>query len=918
MAACSNGTRLPTLIRGDTLSAIVTLEPGTRFGPYEILAGIGAGGMGEVYRARDTRLGRIVAVKVLPLHLADRPDSRERFEREARAVSSLNHPHICTLFDIGRQDGSDFIVMEHLEGETLERRLAGGPLALDHSLRCAIDIADALAAAHRAGITHRDLKPSNVMLTKSGPKLLDFGLAKMQPEAPFASESETRIQPASLTGEGRIVGTLQYMAPEQVEGHNVDPRTDIFAFGAMLYEMVTGKKAFEAKSQVSLLAAILDGKPPPMSALPPQTPAALEHLLTGCFARAPDDRWQSAHDVAYQLRWILALGSNSAQRAVAGSRQRRRTRALATVAAAAVLAAIVFGFMHFRGNRSIEETVWMAILPPHERFGTRPTPALSPDGRQIAFWAPDRSGDVQLWVRSLDSPAARVVAGATLGKETANNPTGAQAPFWSPDGRSLGFFADGKLKRVDLAGGGSPQALADALNPGGGTWNRDGVIVFAPLGPNLHRISATGGTAEPLNDSAKPSGASDSAPQFLPDGRHFLFYRQSPGAPGAVYVGSLDSREIHHVLSVNSRAEYANGHILFGRNGELFAQAFDPNRFEAAGKPFRIADRLGSTLSSSTGSNFSFSASGGNIVFWSGAPWPVTRLTWYDRSGRRLGPIGEPGVYSGFDLSPDGGQAAVEKWNLQTYLPEVWLIELGNGIATPFASSPATAGAGTPLWTADGAAVLFNLFDGNFYLQKARSTEAEKIRIGAVSIAESVSRDGKEMFFSTPGPLAGSLKLDLGVLSLFGDRKTRVYPIANQVPLQADPSPDGRWMAYMSDESGKYQIYVQSYPKPGNKKPVSADVGLYPKWRRDGSELYFLTYRGLESTLMVSTVTATASTIDFSLPRPLFSAPLTSDNWINDQYSPSPKGDRFLFNALVESAAPPAITVVLNWKRPSQ
>jgi Tol biopolymer transport system component len=505
-----------------------------------------------------------------------------------------------------------------------------------------------------------------------------------------------------------------------------------------------------------------------------------------------------------------------------------------------------------------------------------------------------------------------------LGKETPNNPTGAVQPFWSPDERSLGFFADGKLKRVDIAGG-SPQALADAANPGGGTWNRDGIIVFAPLGPELFRISENGGTAEPLHDSARPpAGSSDSAPQFLPDGRHFLFYRQSSGAPGIVYVGSLESSEIHQVLSVNSRAEYADGHLFFGRNGELFAQAFNPNRFEIAGEPFRIAARLGSSLSAGSGSNFSFSASGGSVAFWSGAPWPVTRLTWYDRSGRRLGPIGDPGVYGGFDLSPNGEQAAVEKWNVQTYLSEVWLIELANGIATRFASNPAATGAGMPLWTADGAGVLFNLFDGDVYLQKARSTEAEKIRVGHLVLPESVSRDGREMFFSSPGPLRGSLKVDLGVLSLVGDRKTRVYPIANQVPLQADPSPDGRWIAYMSDESGKYQIYVQSYPTPGHKKPVSADVGLYPKWRRDGSELYFLTYRGLGSTLMVSTVSSTGSTIDFSLPRPLFSAPLTSDNWMNDQYSPSPNGDRFLFNALVESAAPPAINVVLNWKRPSR
>jgi Tol biopolymer transport system component len=845
--------------------------------------------------------------------MADRSDSRERFEREARAASSLNHPHICTVFDVGRQDDSDFFVMEHLEGETLERRLARGALPIDQALRCAIGIADALAAAHRAGITHRDLKPSNVMLTKSGPKLLDFGLAKTDLAASFAAQSDALTQAASLTGEGRIVGTLQYMAPEQVEGKHVDPRTDIFAFGVVLYELVTGQKAFEGKSHVSLLAAILGSEPPAMSVLQKATPAALDHLVRGCLAKAPDDRWQSAHDIERQLRWILDTRADAVPVVAGPLRQRRRERVLAALAAVAILGAAALGLLFFRERRSTEASTWLSVLPPHERFATRPTPALAPDGRQIAFWAPDASGDVQLWIRSLDSPTARMLAGATLGKETLNNPTGAVQPFWSPDGRSLGFFADGKLKRVDV-GGGSPVTIADAPNPGGGTWNGDGAIVFSPLGSVLYRISATGGTPEPLYGSDNAAlNSSDNAPQFLPDDRHFLFFRQPRGAPGAVYVGALGSSEVKQVLPVNSRAEYAGGHLFFGRNGQLFAQAFDSDRFEITGEAVRIADRLGSTQASTFGSSYSFSASGTNVAFWSGAPYPVTQLTWYDRKGSRLGPVGDPGVYSGFDLSPTGAQAALEKWNLQTYLPEVWLMELTNGIATRFASTPEGAGAALPLWTADGSSILFHVFDGHSYLQQASGTKAEKIRVQDSFLPESVSRDGKEMFFSSPS--LHPMRLDLGVLSLSGDRKIRVYPIANQVPLQADPSPDGRWIAYMSDESGKYQIYVQSYPTPGTKKPVSADVGLNPKWRRDGKELYFLTFRGLESTLMVSTVTSTGSTVDFSLPRPLFSAPLTADLWLNDQYSPSQYGDRFLFNALVDSAVPPAINVVLNWNR---
>ncbi|MFN2386657.1 MAG: protein kinase [Thermoanaerobaculia bacterium] len=466
----------------------MTLSPGSRLGPYEILSPLGAGGMGEVYKARDTRLGRTVAIKILPERLSSDAELRQRFEREARTISQLSHSHICALYDVGHQDGTDYLVMEYLEGQTLAERLAKGPLPLEQALRCGIEIADALDKAHRQGIVHRDLKPANVMLTKSGVKLLDFGLAKALGPAPEASILTSLPTEMPLTEKGAILGTVQYMAPEQLEGKEADARTDIHALGALLYEMATGKKAFTGASQASLISSIMTAEPKPVSESQQLTPLALDRVVKTCLAKDPDDRWQTAHDVKLQLQWTAEDGSKPALPAHLGGRgpQRLAWGALAVAA----LAALVSAFFLVRQRREPPRLFQASILPPdNTRFSFSGSPmAISPDGNQVAFVGQSPEGVRSLWVRPFDASAARPLVGTE----------GAFRPFWSPDSRSIGFFAEGKLKRIS-ASGGPPQTLSEAPSGAGGTWNRDGVILFVPSRDSpIHRVAASGGAASPV------------------------------------------------------------------------------------------------------------------------------------------------------------------------------------------------------------------------------------------------------------------------------------------------------------------------------------------------------------------------------------------------------------------------------------
>jgi predicted Ser/Thr protein kinase len=605
----------------------MALAAGDRLGPYEIISPLGAGGMGEVYRARDTRLDRIVAIKVLAAELANDPQFRNRFDREARTISQLDHPHICALYDVGERDGTSFLVMQYLEGETLETRLKIGALRLDHALQYSIQIAEALDKAHRAGIVHRDLKPGNIMLTKAGAKLLDFGLAKATgPAGARAGLSMLPTTPPGLTAQGTILGTFQYMAPEQLEAQEADTRTDIFAFGAVVYEMVTGTKAFEGKSHASLIGAILKDQPRALFNLQPLAPPALDRIVETCLAKSPDDRWQTARDLLRELKWLAegaAEGTNGAITSTARSRE-RAVWVLGAVAVLAIAALVALATLYFR--RTVPEPVVTrldVVTPPtSEAFSF----ALSPDGRRLAFVANGDKGS-QLWLRPLDQVRAQPLAGTE----------GAIYPFWAPDGRAIGFFADGKLKRIDFTGG-ALQVLADAPYPRGGTWNADGVIVFGPSGADaLLRVAATGGTTAPVTRLA-PGQGSHRWPQFLPDGRRFVFL-MATGQPQTqgVYLGSLDGGEPIRVMPAETAAVYAApGYLLLVSQGVLAAYPFDAARATVANEPMPVAQVVG-TDDGEFHSAFSVSAAG--VLAHRAGAGVRRQLVWVDRTGKMLGGV---------------------------------------------------------------------------------------------------------------------------------------------------------------------------------------------------------------------------------------------------------------------------------------
>src|SRR6266403_1326858 len=580
----------------------MTILPGRRLGPYEILSAIGAGGMGEVYKARDTRLDRIVAIKVLPAHLADRAELRERFEREAKTIASLNHPHICTLYDTGHQDEIDYLVMEYLEGETLAQRLMKGSLPLEQVLQSAIEIADALDKAHRKGVTHRDLKPGNIMLTKSGSKLLDFGLAKLrQDAAPATPLSQLPTANDAITAQGTILGTFQYMAPEQLEGKEADARTDIFAFGVVLYEMATGKPAFSGKSKASLVAAILERDPPPISSLQSMAPPTLDHLVKRCLAKDPDERWQTARDLMYELKWIAGGGVQAGLRAESIARSNRYSRAgwiLVGVMSLTVLA--LSTVLRQRVSPSPTPVQFLVLPPENSYINAAAGAAVSPDGRQLAFVASDSTGRDALWVRSLDSLTARSLAGTD----------GATLPFWSPDSCWVGFFAHSMLKKIDITGG-PPISIGGVLAGNGGTWNRDGAIVFGTGATRLlYRVPAAGGEVVPLIKQAEAVAGGRHGPHFLSDGNHYLYDAHQAGPGRAVYVASLDSETGKLLVQGGARPAYQQGYLLYLRGTTLVAQPFDEKRLEIIGSAFTLAEAV---------QPFSVSQSGGVLAYWTGA-----------------------------------------------------------------------------------------------------------------------------------------------------------------------------------------------------------------------------------------------------------------------------------------------------------
>jgi Tol biopolymer transport system component/tRNA A-37 threonylcarbamoyl transferase component Bud32 len=868
----------------------------TRLGPYEIIAPLGAGGMGEVYKGRDTRLDRTVAIKICKGRFTD------RFEREARAISSLNHQHICALYDIGHEDSMGFLVMEHLEGETLEARLRHGALPIAEALQIAIEIAGALDAAHRKGVIHRDLKPGNVMLTSAGAKLLDFGLAKFVETTgtPSGIDAAPSTVTQTITAEGTILGTFQYMSPEQLEGKESDARSDIFSFGAMLYETIAGSKAFRGASQASLMAAVMSTDPPPVSTAQPMASPALDRVIRMCLAKSPDDRWQSARDLLNELRWIADSGSQAGIAAAAAVTLRSRQRLpwlVAGAVSALFLASLVFTVAHLREQPARTMAVRFE-MPAPDNLSWYDLPAVSPDGERIAFTAGTETN--KLFVRPLNASAATPLP--VQG--------GAYGPFWSPDGRQIAYFTATAVQKVDAAGG-PPFTLCQTPSASiGGTWNRDGVIVVS-LGGLLHRLAATGGEPKPLRPLAEGETA-QRWPQFLPDGKHYLYLSVSsrPDLQG-IYAASLDGGERKRIVASDANAWYVpSGQLLYMRGDVLMAQPFDLRKLLLQGEPHPIADHIVRTV---TAPGAIFAASSNGVLVWRSGNGSDSLLEWFDRSGKKLGAVGDAADFSNPALSPDDGRLAVGIRDPQTKTRDIWVIDLMRGARTRLTFDPADEL--NPVWSPDGTRIAFSSNrrgERDVYQKLADGLGQDELLLEAKDGQDSVedwSADGKYLLYHYQPPEHNYLY----VMPFAGDRKPVPLVKTELHTEQGQFSPNGRWLAYSSYESRKSDIYVQGFTpspsRPRGKWQVSTAGGSEARWRRDGKELYY--YSG--GAIMAVDVKTDGASFEAGIPKALFKAPPGAFGARN-HFVVSKDGQRFLVVTPVEETTNTPMQVLVNWR----
>jgi len=880
--------------------------PGTRLGPYEIVAPLGAGGMGEVYRARDPRLGRDVAIKILPASFSQDPERLRRFEQEARAAGQLNHPNITAVHDIGADagDGSPYLVTELLEGETLREVLAGGRPSPRKAIDYAVQIAHGLSAAHEKGIVHRDLKPENLFVTREGRvKILDFGLAKLllgEETVEGAGDSPTLSAP---TNPGTLLGTVGYMSPEQVRGQAVDARSDIFSLGAVLYEMLSGRRAFRGNTAADTLTAILKEDPPALgSALDSGVSPALARIVGRCLEKDLAERFRSAYDLAFDLEALSGVFGLSV---TSPSRLPGTPRLAQILAAALILGAV--GLVTFFAGRRAGFVAGERAQPARRgevRFQLTPPAGLrrisgvrfSPDGTQLAFVGTGSGGKGQLWVQPLRSLEARPLPGTEDVRGT---------PFWAPDSRSIAFFTVDKLKRID-ASGGPPQMLgeypATYIISRSGAWNREGVVIFNARPYILYRASASGGGAVPLtrlDEERREWG--HWFPEFLPDGRHFLYFVRSEDPEHAgVRVGSLDSPETRLLLQGGQPASYAWPGYLFVRQGRaLLARPFDANRVDFAGEPSLVAEAVDSR---------GFSASETDALAFTSSGPEIAQPTWFDRRGKLLGTIGEPGPYTQIALSPDGRQAAVERVDPGLETSDIWLLDLARGALSRFTFDPGREG--DPVWSPDGRRLAFSADEGKgrwaIFQKELGGAAQERVlpQSAGRAFAEAWSRDGRFLFYGAG--IGGSE--GLWAVPLLGDRKP--FPVVQSPSYNDEPqlSPDGRFLAYISSESGQFEVYAQAFPGPGPKSRISTGGGGLPRWRADSRELFYLAPDG---TLMAVDINAGA-TLEPGNPRKLFSTSLDVLPAF-DQYAVTADGQRFLVLVPAGDAASSPITVVLNW-----
>ena len=871
----------------------MALIPGTRLGPYEILSAIGSGGMGEVYKARDTRLGRSVAIKILRGSLASSADGRARFEREAQTIASLTHPNICTLYDVGRERGLDFLVMELLEGETLAQRLTRGSLSMESTLEYAIHMAAALDCAHRQGIVHRDLKPGNVMLTKSGARLLDFGLATLRTE--LAEGDEAQTQSLALTEKGTILGTLGYMAPEQLEGRKADARTDLFALGAIVYEMTAGRRPFTASSRAGLIAAILGSEPPPLTTVRAATPPTLDRLVTICLAKSPDDRWSSAHDVLLLVEGIVA----DTQRVTSpGATPRRAGGVRFWIAVPLLVAAALFAAWAL-WPQADQPLDFVSVLPPAgTSLAVAEAPQVSPDGQHVVFPATDAAGRTSLYVRTRGSLTVRPLPDTDDGT----------LPFWAPDSERLGFFSQGHMKTIAVSGG-PPQTLAPAANPRGGTWSRGGVIVFVPF-PNdpPQQVPEAGGAARPvpipeLFDERR------FYPSFLPDGRHYLYLSIDLDTRNgtAIRIASIDSVETKELVPSTTSAVYAEpGYVIFRREKALVAQRFNSRTLELQGTASVVVEAVGFSPLNYQGF-FSVSTTGALAYLESDPGW---HLVWFDRLGRRGDAAAPTGQYNSVCISSDGTRVVYDLADTQTGNIDIWSLDLAGGTPSRLTFDPSVDF--YPVCSPTGDEVVFGTLRAgppSMVRQKISSPGGETriLQSGGVNQATDWSHDGRLIIYST---YSQQTSWDIWVLPLSEGGTPVPFAATAAEERNARLSPDGRWMAYALRESGRTDVYIQPFPATGAKWQVSPGGGSYPVWSPSGRELFYLSP---SQAIVGVDVTAGASGLAVGSPRIVFETRIAGWERIS-QGSPfvvTPDGQRFLVSSAGDTVMP--ITLVLNW-----
>lgn len=881
------------------------MEAGTIINQYKIISAIGKGGMGEVYKAHDSRLDREVAIKLLPADFANDEDRLRRFEQEAKATSALNHPNILTVYDIGEYEGSPYIVAELLEGEELRERLDEGPIPIRKVAEYAQQIVSGLTAAHEKGIIHRDLKPENLFITKDDRvKILDFGLAKLRETKTDIHGSEDATRKA-ITDPGMVMGTVGYMSPEQVRGNVTDHRSDIFSFGTILHEMVTGKRAFQQETMAETMTAILKEEPEELSESNPNISPALVRIVNRCLEKKQDRRFQSTADLGFALESLSAPTSSSGT---------NMTAAVSAIGpkidsspwfnripwiAAGILfltTIAVLGYAYFSRASTSEKAVRLTFNPPPElAFNDTQWDAavISPDGEKIAFTATSADGKQMLYVRNLDSSEVKLLPGSENALE----------PFWSPDSRFVAFGSQGKLKRSDLTGA-NAQVLCDSPRLIGGTWNKDGIIVFAPdYRTTLMQVPAQGGEPKPVNMNIEGDVERHRNPYFLPDGRHFLFPRGERG----IWAGSLDSPEIKQISDVRGAVVYAPpGWLIFIQNDALTAQAFDAGKLALTGEPIPVI----------TGGRNSpgvrrFSVSDNGVLVWQGQWQRDYQLIWYDRAGKQTETIDAPmNVVVGQSpmLSPDGKRLVVRRvMGSLGADSNLWVVDLEKGTGLRITSTFSQM----PVWSPDGSRILHNNGD-NIVVKAANGSGDAEILLPRTAFPTAWSPDGRFIIFMERGI---KTRTDLWVLPLFGERKE--YLLSNSPFDEQNPqlSPDGRWLAYTSDETGNYEIYVRSFSADGklgaDKRRVSTTGGRLPVWRRDGGELFFIASDGQ---MMASPVKTGGTEFEFAAPQPLFKTrTLSLEGGIYHEYDVSPDGQRFLVGTLIgdTKAAPP--TVILNW-----